>query len=174
MHKNFTFKCVTEITRASHRLLREMVALSRLKQGALFCEMRAPSVCAMHPWCRMRSLFDAERVHLLHTSKRLTAFDRGWHNGSALRERVVKSHADVSLYKQRERWVLSYIHDGGVMDEELLANLSRPRLFHAYKWNSSVTLDAIPGLQGLHYDAEARGYGAVLRSSGELNLEDPG
>ena len=70
---NVTFHCVTEIFRMTHRLLERIVAFSRVGKHALFCEMRAATVCAAQPWCRMRSLFDPQHAHLLHTAA--TEFD---------------------------------------------------------------------------------------------------
>ena len=43
---NMTFRCVTEVTRMTHRLLQNMITFSQQKRGAMFCEMRAASICA--------------------------------------------------------------------------------------------------------------------------------
>ena len=152
------FKCVTEVFRLTHRLLSGMVEFSRSKNHSLFCEMRAASVCAMMEGCRMRSIFDADHLHLLHSS------NRGYDIPDYLRSRFNRTGVNVSVVAAREKWVLSYIHDGGVTNEEL-ANMHEPKLYHAYKWNDSVRLDT---RSSLYYDAESSGFGAALRRAGQL------
>ena len=160
-----TFKCVTEVFRLSHRLLESMVAFSRVHNHAMFCEMRAATVCATRPWCRMRSLFDAEHAHLLHTKQRSVS-KGGAHAWAASKKRLDKVGTNYTTYRKREQWTLSYLHDGGVEEEQLARNLDEEQLFHAYKWNNSVPLG-----DGVRFDAERYGFGALLRSAGQLACE---
>ena len=145
---NFTFKCVTEISRSSRRLLDRMLLFSQSESGAMFCEMRAPSVCAMQPWCRMRSLFDTpEHTRLFYTSH--CAYNDTKRKCSQRSAAIIQARRKVSaadsgdaravaaeLASARERWVLSYLHDGGVKDAELASHATDDMLFHAYKWEN--------------------------------------
>ena len=119
--RNKTWHCVTEVFRVTHRLLSRVVAFSNLERGGMFCEMRTPSVCAMEKWCTVRSFFDDARLPLLFSSQ---------FNGS--RQRDVTRSTTVA----RDRWVRSYIHDGGV-SEDMLTDMHRPMLFHAFKWTAA-------------------------------------
>ena len=125
---NVTYRCVTEVTRLSHRLLRSILAFSRSKRGAMFCEMRAASVCAMQPWCRMQGLFAPETVGMLYTARKVPGLLETLRNGS----RATNKQLSLAI----EKWVLSYVHNGGVTESMLMANLSEPMLYHAYKWVS--------------------------------------
>ena len=124
---NVTFRCVTEVTRLSHRLLRTILAFSRSKRGAMFCEMRSASICAMQPWCRIQSLFVPEAVRMLYTARRIPGLLESLRNGP----RATPKQMELAT----RRWVLSYVHNGGVTDS-MLTNLSEPMLYHAYKWAS--------------------------------------
>ena len=159
---NLTYKCVTEIFRFSRRLLQSVVSFSRtgLHHG-MFCEMRAPSVCASKPWCRMRSFFDDhQRVHLLHTASAMEAKPLSGREQSNEYKKL-KAGLDLRLARAREKWVNSYINDGGVPEYMMLKNLSHPMLFHAYKWASAVPIDAAK--LTFHHDAAVNGsFGAAL------------
>ena len=161
IHLNITFKCVTEVYRVSRRLLDTMAFFSRIRRHAMFCEMRAPTVCGMQPWCRMRSLFDEEHTHLFNVSTHGYDGHRG--NNSRIAPALEKAGINVSVYNARGFWVMSYLHDGGIPDEAF-TNLNEPKLYHAYKWNDSVPLDG----RELTYNAEASGLGAALRHAGQL------
>ena len=161
IHLNITFKCVTEVYRVSRRLLDTMAFFSRIRRHAMFCEMRAPTVCGMQPWCRMRSLFDEEHTHLFNVSTHGYDGHRG--NNSRIAPALEKAGINVSVYNARGFWVMSYLHDGGIPDEAF-TNLNEPKLYHAYKWNDSVPLDG----RELTYNAEATGLGAALRRAGQL------
>ena len=128
----------------------------------MFCEMRAPSVCAMQPWCRMRSLFDTpEHTRLFYTSH--CAYNDTKRKCSQRSAAIIQARRKVSaadsgdaravaaeLASARERWVLSYLHDGGVKDAELASHATDDMLFHAYKWEnvSSVLQRAWLGAAG--------------------------
>jgi hypothetical protein len=122
-----------------------MLEMMQQPQAAMFCEMRASSVCAMNSWCTMRSLFDRDRLHLFYTAKRhrqgLVA-DLG---ASA----TAPSAAEIAW--ARTRWVNSYKNDGGVPDAAL-QRLDRPMLYHAYKWkaNRSASLQVPSFAHRLH------------------------
>lgn len=122
--------CVTEIFRVTHRLLRQVVAFSAQKRGAMFCEMRTPSICAMHSWCKMRSFVDRVHMPLLHTHRKAVAYVR---IGGGRSQHVVGA--------TRNHWVGSWTRDSQVQDADL-TDLSRPMLFHAYKWGSAPSLFA--------------------------------
>ena len=78
-----TYRCVTEVYRLTPRLLQAVVNFSLSRRGAMFCEMRAPSICAMQPWCRMRSLFDPEHIHILYSHRRVPGLAAALRNGAA-------------------------------------------------------------------------------------------
>ena len=111
----------------------------------MFCEMRASSVCAMHSWCTMRSLFDRDRLHLFYTAKR--------HRQGLIADLGASATApsDVEIAWARTRWVNSYKNDGGVPDA-VLQRLDRPMLYHAYKWtaNRSASLQVPSFAHRLH------------------------
>jgi len=145
VNHTFVHRCVTEVYRLTHRLLGAMLEMMQQPQAAMFCEMRASSVCAMNSWCTMRSLFDRDRLHLFYTAKRhrqgLVA-DLG---ASA----TAPSAAEIAW--ARTRWVNSYKNDGGVPDAAL-QRLDRPMLYHAYKWkaNRSASLQVPSFAHRLH------------------------
>jgi len=61
---------VTEVQRMSMRLLRKVAAYASRPEAAMFCEMRAASVCRIESqWCSMASLFDTEHQPYLFAGK---------------------------------------------------------------------------------------------------------
>jgi uncharacterized membrane protein YgcG len=76
VHQNATRMCVTEVTRMSARLLREVVAFGQRRDAGMFCEMRAPVVCQRLPWCSVRSLFDSAHEQYLFANR--TLWVRSW------------------------------------------------------------------------------------------------
>jgi len=126
-------RCVTEVYRVTHRLLGAILDFSQQPMAGMFCEMRAASVCAMHPWCTMRSLFDRDHLRLFHTATR-----RGKSQQIADLDATAAAPSNAEVHLARTRWVASYNHDGGVQDAAL-QRLNRPMLFHAYKWNLSAS-----------------------------------
>ena len=130
-------RCVTEVYRVTHRLLGAMLNFSQEPEAAMFCEMRASSVCAMHSWCTMRSLFDRDRLHLFHTAKRQRQLiaDLG---ASAAAPSLKEIHW------ARSRWVSSYDRSKGSVPDDALQRLDRPMLFHAYKWLQPKNLPTSP------------------------------
>ena len=157
------FHCVTNIFRLSHWLLKRVVAFSRVRQHAMFCEMRAPSVCAANRWCRMRSFFDQAHVHLLHTASAMAT--RLPNVKGRVEAQHLRKGVDVKLDRARDTWVNSYVHDlesplaVDAKLAELSQNYSRPMLYHAYKWKLATALDP----DKLAFDAETQGFGAVLK-----------
>lgn len=133
VNHTFVHRCVTEVYRLTHRLLGAMLKLSQQPQAAMFCEMRAGSVCAMNSWCTMRSLFDHDRLHLFHTASRITSGVEVDLNPSA------PAWSRQEIFRARSRWIASYKSDNGVQDA-VLNRLDRPMLYHAYKWNRSASL----------------------------------
>jgi hypothetical protein len=124
------YRCVTALYRMTHRLLRSVVAVSRYARSAMFCELRAPSVCALQSsWCKMRSFFDSQRSPLLYTWREV-----------AEREKAHNLSDAAIVGRARHDWVLSYAHatTGGVTDDQL-SNLEEPMLYHAYKWAPNAT-----------------------------------
>ena len=124
---NSTYHCVTEIYRLTHRLLRIIIDFSSQERGAMFCEMRAASICAMQPWCRIRSFVD--RVHMpLLFSHRMAA--KRVINGGKRSQHVVE--------RTRRYWVNSFLNARGVsaIQDADLHNMSEPMLFHAFKWSN--------------------------------------
>ena len=157
------YHCVTNIFRLSHWLLKRVVAFSRVRQHAMFCEMRAPSVCAANRRCRMRSFFDQAHVHLLHTASAMATrlpSTKGREENAMRRKGV-----DVKIDRAREAWVNTYVHNvdsplaADAKLAELSLNYSRPMLYHAYKWKLATSL----GPDKLAFDAETQGFGAVLK-----------
>ena len=127
VYSNVTFRCVTGLFRLTPRLLSSMVAFSRHNRSAMFCEMRAASVCAMETsWCKMRTFFDDERARLLYTYPYRTPTNMS----HILRLRAAKS-----------KWVGTYSRDGGVLDSSL-TNLNESMIYHAYKWSPSSNVTA--------------------------------
>ena len=122
-----------------------MLKMMQEPQAAMFCEMRASSVCAMNSWCTMRSLFDRDRLHLFYTAKR--------HRQGLIADLGASATApsDVEIAWARTRWVNSYKNDGGVPDA-VLQRLDRPMLYHAYKWtaNRSASLQVPSFAHRLH------------------------
>ena len=97
------------------------------RAGAMFCEMRAASICAMQPWCRIRSFVD--RVHMpLLFSHRMAA--KRVINGGKRSQHVVE--------RTRRYWVNSFLNARGVsaIQDADLHNMSEPMLFHAFKWSN--------------------------------------
>eukprot|EP00320_Phaeocystis_rex_P000401 CAMPEP_0119066868 /NCGR_PEP_ID=MMETSP1178-20130426/9298_1 /TAXON_ID=33656 /ORGANISM="unid sp, Strain CCMP2000" /LENGTH=540 /DNA_ID=CAMNT_0007048497 /DNA_START=283 /DNA_END=1905 /DNA_ORIENTATION=- len=66
IHYNDTFMCVTEVQRMSMRFLKKLAAFALQPEAAMFCEMRAPSVCHIESaWCTMGTLFDSKHQRYL-------------------------------------------------------------------------------------------------------------
>ena len=128
---NTTYRCVTEVFRMTHRLLRSVVAFSRHTRAAMFCEMRAASVCGMQSsWCKMRSFFDRAHMPLLYTAREALGSNR--FERAVANRNVSEWAAAITLAKAK--WVGTFAHDGGVPDTTLARDLSEPMLYHAYKW----------------------------------------
>ena len=64
---------------------------------------------------------------MLYTARRIPGLLESLRNGP----RATPKQMELAT----RRWVLSYVHNGGVTDS-MLTNLSEPMLYHAYKWAS--------------------------------------
>ena len=120
---NSTYHCVTEVYRITHRLLRHVIDFSSQRRGAMFCELRSASICAMHPWCRIRSFVDRIHMPLLFSHRMAAA-------------RVIRggSRSEHVVTRTRKDWVNSWGNRVGILDQDL-QNMSEPMLFHAFKWS---------------------------------------
>ena len=114
------YKCDTGLYRVTHRLLSEMVAFGQQPEAAMFCEIRAPTVCmrlqhsksSRHGLgCKMRSFFDQEH--------------------------------ERNFFGSRTQWVDSYAPGRGFNRNgiEAIRRRAHPHtLIHSYKWGSTAQI----------------------------------
>ena len=130
VQSSFAYHCETSAFRLSPQLLSQILSFSRQPRAALFCEMRAATICAMHPWCTMRSLFDHERQHMFYTGRT---------------DQKSKGVTNKDVEFARNSYAGTYVQNGGVNDSAILksAHANRSLLFHAYKWQKSDNITAV-------------------------------